>query len=110
MDGVGSDNFDLDIGKRLVVIFFFLIFLWYFLNYFVAKIKTGQFKLPDFLTKNFPGLAKVNAAGVHQIEIVQRKILNDGSEIFVLDVDERRFLCSKHLQSGIQLLSEIDKR
>ncbi|MDA0771723.1 MAG: hypothetical protein O3C63_02145 [Cyanobacteria bacterium] len=110
MEIVGSENFDLDLGRRLFVIVCFLLFLWYFLNLLATRIKTGQFKIPEFLNKKFPGLKNIDLGGedqLYKIKVIQRQIMPDGSEFMVIDVNDRHILVSKHIQSGINYISDL---
>jgi hypothetical protein len=78
MEGLGSHNLDLDIGRRLLVIIFFLLFLWYALNYLVARIKSGQIKIPELLKAKIPALKNLeqNLAGeLYNLEIIQKKTI-----------------------------------
>lgn len=109
MDIVGSESFDLDLGRRLFIIVAFLLFLWYFLNLIVTRVQSGQLKLPKFLTKSFPNLKNLETTkdDLYDINVVQRKILPDGSEFMVVDIDGRHILVSRHIQSGINYITNL---
>lgn len=75
-----------------------------------TRIKTGQFKIPEFINKRFPGLKNIDLGGEEQlynIKVIQRQIMPDGSEFMVIDVDDRHILVSKHIQSGINYISDL---
>lgn len=110
MDLIGSEHCDLDIGRRLFIIVSFLVILWYALNYFVNKVKSGEIKIPGFLKHKFPGLEALEQSssnGPYQMNIIQRKIFPDGSEMLVLDISGRHILLSKTLNHGIKYLTEL---
>lgn len=112
MEGLGAENLDLNLGRRLFVIVFFLLFLWYVLNYLVTKIKSGQIKIPELLKSKIPALKNLEQdiiAEPYKLEIIQRKILPDGSELQVLDVNGRHVLLSKHMQSGINYITDLNQ-
>jgi len=116
MEGFADSSFDLDIGRRVVVIIVFLLVFWYSVNLLASKIKSGQFKLPDFLTKKFPQLNHFNQLSsqlsndLYHIEVLQRKSFNDGTELLVLDVDGRHILVSKNIHHGMNYIAELDKK
>lgn len=112
MEGLATNTFDLDIGRRALIIIIFLAALWYFLNFFVTKVKSGQFKIPDYLINKFPGLKNIDPSGyseLYKMKIIQRQMMPDGYELMVLEVDERHILLSKHINSGVQYLAELNK-
>lgn len=111
MEGLGSENLNLDLGRRLVVIVFFLLFMWYTLNYLVTKIKSGQIKIPEFLKSKIPALKNLEQSSLiepYKLEIIQRKALPDGSELLVLDANGRHLLLSRHFQSGINYIADLN--
>lgn len=111
MDLIGAGHYDLDIGRRLFIIISFLVILWYALNYFVNKVKSGEIKIPAFLKQKFPGLEALeqsSLSGPYQLNIIQRKILPDGSELMVLDVNGRHILLSKTLHQGTKYLTDLN--
>lgn len=102
-----------DLGRRLFIIIFFLLALWYGLNLLVHKIKSGTWKIPKFLLDKMPALQQYSqgqAQELYKMEIVQRKQLADGSELMVLDVDGRHLLLSRHIQSGISYVADLNHR
>jgi hypothetical protein len=111
MDLVGNNSFDFDLGRRIFIIISFLVALWFGLNLLVSKIKSKQIKIPKFLLDQIPALENIAASGssdLYQIEIIQRKSLADGSEFLVVDINGRHLLLSKHIQSGINYLTELN--
>lgn len=113
MEAIGSESFDLDLGRRLFIIVCFLIFMWYFLNLMVNKIKSGRWQIPEFLSKSFPGLKQLDIPGskdLYNINIIQRKSMPDGSEFLVADIDGRHILLSKHIQSGINYITDLQSK
>ena len=110
MEGLATDTFDLDLGRRVLIIIIFLVGLWYFLNLFATKVKSGQMKMPGFLTNRFPGLKNLDQAAhseLYDMKIIQRQMMPDGYELMVLDINDRHILLSKHVSSGIQYLAEL---
>ena len=110
MEGLGANTFDLDLGRRALIILIFLVGLWYFLNLFAKQVKAGQMKIPDFLANRFPGLKNLDKAAyseLYEIKIVQRQMMPDGYELMVLDVNDKHILLSKHVSSGIQYLTDL---
>lgn len=110
MEKIGSDGIAYDFGSRLLIIICFLLFLWYFLNFLVNKIKTGQLKIPEFLLHKMPSLKALTEQkelNLYKMEIIQTKILPDGSELMVLDVDGKHLLLSRHIQSGVSFITEL---
>ncbi|MCE2928085.1 MAG: hypothetical protein LW817_00455 [Candidatus Caenarcaniphilales bacterium] len=105
-----DSNFDLDLGRRITIIVVFLLGLWYFLNAIVIKIKSGQLKIPDFLKRQIPALDNIEKSSndLHSINILQRKILPEGQELWVVQVDDKKILLSKHIQSGLRFLKDLD--
>ena len=113
MEAIGSESFDLDLGRRLFIIVCFLLFMWYFLNLLVTKVKSGQWQMPEFLTSKFPSLKQIDIPGseeLYNINVIQRKPMPDGSEFMVLDIDGRHVLVSKHIQSGINYITDLEKK
>lgn len=108
MELVGSESFDLDLGRRMIVIISFLAFLWLGLNYFVAKIKSGEMELPGFLKKAMPGLDKIKIEEKHKISLVQRKILPEGTEMMVVEVDGQKILLAKTINTGITYIKDMN--
>lgn len=111
METIGSESFDLDIGRRIVVIIVFLGLLWFFLNYLVHKVKSGEIKIPEFLTKKLPGLKNLDQSGYsehYKIKIIQRQVMPDGYELMVMDIDNRHILLSKHINSGVQYITDLN--
>jgi hypothetical protein len=111
MDLAGDNSFDFDLGRRIFIIISFLLFLWFGLNILVHKIKSKQIKIPKFLLDRIPALENIAASDssdLYQIEIIQRKQLADGSEFLVVDVNGRHILVSKHIQSGINFIANLN--
>lgn len=111
MEGLATNTFDLDIGRRVLIIIIFLAALWYFLNFFVSKIKSGQMKIPAFLLDKFPSLKNIDPSGyseLYKMKVIQRQMMPDGYELIVLEVDERHILMSKHINSGVQYLTDLN--
>lgn len=108
-----SNDIGFNLGKRLVIIIFFLLFLWYFLNYLVLKIKSGQLKIPEFFLSKIPtlkALTEQKQLDLYKMEIIQTKLLPDGSELMVLDVDGRHLLLSRHVQSGVNYVTDLNSK
>jgi CRISPR/Cas system CSM-associated protein Csm4 (group 5 of RAMP superfamily) len=111
MELTTSDSFDFDIGRRIFIIISFLVALWYGLNLLVNRIKSKQIKIPKFLLNKIPALENIaisESSDLYQIEIIQRKTLADGSEFLILDVNGRHLLVSKHIQSGINYIADLN--
>jgi hypothetical protein len=111
MDLASSNSFDFDLGRRIFIIISFLVALWYGLNLLVTQIKTKQIKIPKFLLAKIPALENIaisDSDEFYKIEIIQRKTLADGSEFLVLDVNGRHILVSKHIQSGINFIANLN--
>ncbi|MEY3370211.1 MAG: hypothetical protein RLZZ361_881 [Cyanobacteriota bacterium] len=112
MDLATSNSFDFDLGRRIFIIISFLVALWFGLDLLVNKIKSKQIKIPKFLLDKIPALENIatsDSQDPYQIDIVQRKTLADGSEFLVLDVNGRHLLVSKHIQSGINFIAELNR-
>lgn len=111
MEDLATNTFDLDIGRRVLIILIFLAAMWYFLNFFVTKIKSGQMKIPDFLINKFPSLKNIDPSGyseLYKMKVIQRQMMPDGYELLVLDLDGRHILMSKHINSGIQYITDLN--
>ena len=107
MEELGSQAFNLNIGKRLVIIVVFLSLLWFVLNYVVTRVKSGQWTIPDFLKKSL----KVNdkmLTEAHKIELIQRKYLVDGSELLVVDVDGSHVLLARSVNGSISYIKDLE--
>jgi|GEM_PF-5486199 len=111
MDLASADTFDFDLGRRIFIIVSFLFGMWFGLNLLIAKIKSKQIKIPKFLLAKIPALENIaisDSDELYKIEIIQRKTLADGSEFLVLDVNGRHILVSKHIQSGINFIANLN--
>jgi flagellar biogenesis protein FliO len=75
----------------------------------INKVKSGEWKIPKFLD-NFVRIKSAfsNADKRYKINIVQREILPDGSEILVLGVGDRRLLLSRTMNQGIRYLTDLE--
>lgn len=106
-----NEPMDFDWGRRFFIILAFLGGLWLFLNFIVLKIKSGGFKIPKFLTDKISFLNsiqnQVDSQQEHDIRIVQNKVLPDGSELMILDIDGRRMLMSRSVAGGLRYLTDI---
>jgi hypothetical protein len=83
--------------------------MWLCTNFLINKVKSGEWKIPKFLD-NFVRIKSAfsNADKRYKINIVQREILPDGSEILVLAVNDRRILLSRSLNQGIRYLTDLE--
>jgi hypothetical protein len=110
-DLLTNNSVNFDWGRRFFIILAFLAALWLFLNYLVLKIKSKSFKIPTFLTDKFPVLkniqSQVESQNEHSMKIIQNKILPDGSELMILDIDGRRMLLSRSMSGGLRYLTDI---
>lgn len=110
MEEIGSTAaVDMAIGQRLLVIFIFLLALWAGLNYLVMLIKSGKLVLPEFL-RNKMKLDPVMAAHdseLYSLKLVQRKVMPDGTELWVVDIDGKHSLMSWSATSGIRFLKDL---
>jgi hypothetical protein len=110
MEGVGVSSFDLDLGRRVLIIIIFLAGMWYVLNLFVTQIKSGKMRIPKFLLSRFPGLKNIDHSQyseLYQIKVVQKQVMPDGYEMIVIEVNDRHLLLSKHIQSGVQYITDL---
>jgi hypothetical protein len=110
MEGVGVSSFDLDLGRRVLIMIIFLVGIWYVLNLFVTQIKSGKMKIPQFLLTKFPGLKNIDHSqftNLYDIKVVQRQVMPDGYEMMVIDINDRHILLSKHIQSGVQYITDL---
>jgi hypothetical protein len=100
---------DFDFTSKVTSVVTFLIFMWLCTNFLINKVKSGEWKIPKFLD-NFVRIKSVfsNADKRYKINIVQREILPDGSEILVLAVNDRRILLSRSLNQGIRYLTDLE--
>lgn len=97
--------FTLDLGRRILIIVIFLSAFWFFLNWLVIKIKSGQLRIPEWLLNKFPTLNPNNDP--YQISIIQRTVLQDRSELLVLDINGRHVLVSKTLPLGLRYITDL---
>lgn len=112
MEDVGASAFNLDLGRRILIIIIFLGAFWYILNLFVSKVKAGTLKLPEFLLKQYPALRNLDQSSysqLYEMKIIQRQMMPDGYELMVLDVNDRHILLSKHISSGVQYLTDLNE-
>lgn len=109
-DTLASSGPEIYLGQKIIVISIFLLLMWFAANYFVNAIKKGKFTLPGFLSK-LAGVnlnsQKENSYQNYNLEIMQRKVFPDGSELMVLDVEGRHILLSKTVQSGITYITDL---
>ena len=100
---------DFDFTSKVTSVVSFLIFMWLCTNFLINKVKSGEWKIPKFLD-NFVRIKNSfnNADKHYEINIVQREILPDGSEILILAVDNRRILLSRSLNQGIRYLTDLE--
>ena len=113
MEFAGTEHFDLDLGRRLFIIIVFLLLLWYTTNLLVDKIKSGSWKIPKILLDRVRALQQYAASQTqdhYPMEIIQRKQLPDGSELLVLDIEGRHILLSRHIQSGINYVTDLQRK
>jgi hypothetical protein len=109
VEDIGTQGLNLEIGKRFIIIIVFLSILWFALNYLALKIKSGDLKLPDFLSNKLYGGSGVQAKDLHHIELVQKKYLADGCEMIVVDVDGSHVLLARGLNGSITYIKELDQ-
>ena len=64
------------------------------------KISIGKLSIK----KNF------GADKPHDIKVVQREVLHDGSELLIVSVDERKLLLSKTMQNGLNFVTDIEDK
>jgi hypothetical protein len=110
MEGVGVSSFDLDLGRRVLIMIIFLVGMWYVLNLIVSQIKSGKMKIPPFLLNKFPALRNIDHSqytNSYDIKIIQRQVMTDGYEMIVIEINERHILLSKHIQSGVQYITDL---
>ncbi|MFM7457165.1 MAG: hypothetical protein ACKO3R_00685 [bacterium] len=100
---------DFDFTSKVTSVVSFLIFMWLCTNFLINKVKSGEWKIPKFLD-NFVRIKSTfsNADKRYKINIIQREILPDGSEILILAVDNRRILLSRSLNQGIRYLTDLE--
>jgi hypothetical protein len=100
---------DFDFTSKVTSVVSFLIFMWLCTNFLINKVKSGEWKIPKFLD-NFVRIKSTfsNADKHYKINIIQREILPDGSEILILAVDNRRILLSRSLNQGIRYLTDLE--
>ncbi|MFZ4085806.1 MAG: hypothetical protein ACOYK1_09800 [Vampirovibrionia bacterium] len=100
---------DFDFTGKVTSVVSFLIFMWLCTNFLINKVKSGEWKIPKFLD-NFVRIKSTfsNADKRYKINIIQREILPDGSEILILAVDNRRILLSRSLNQGIRYLTDLE--
>lgn len=100
---------DFDFTSKVTSVVSFLIFMWLCTNFLINKVKSGEWKIPKFLD-NFVRIKSTfsSADKRYRINIVQREILPDGSEILILAVDNRRILLSRSLNQGIRYLTDLE--
>ena len=100
---------DFDFTSKVTSVVSFLIFMWLCTNFLINKVKSGEWKIPKFLD-NFVRIKSTfsNADKRYKVNIIQREILPDGSEILILAVDNRRILLSRSLNQGIRYLTDLE--
>jgi hypothetical protein len=100
---------DFDFTSKVTSVVSFLIFMWLCTNFLINKVKSGEWKIPKFLD-NFVRIKSTfsNADKRYKINIIQREILPDGSEILILAIDNRRILLSRSLNQGIRYLTDLE--
>jgi hypothetical protein len=100
---------DFDFTGKVTSVVTFLIFMWLCTNFLINKVKSGEWKIPKFLD-NFVRIKSAfsGADKRYKINIIQREILPDGSEILVLGVNDRRILLSRSLNQGIRYLTDLE--
>ena len=95
--------------QKLVISLGVLITIAFAFTYLVGKIKAGDIPVPKFLKLMLPALKDMDKAGKdHDILLIQKEVLPDGSSLMVIGVDGRRILVSQHINSGIRFLTELD--
>ncbi len=104
MDKVGSEALNLQVGKRLIIIFVFLAILWFALNFLANKVKSGQWNLPDFFKK---GIRPKALSDKYKIELVQKQYLADGCEALVVSVDGKDLLLSRSVNGSVAFIKEL---
>ena len=100
---------DFDFNSKLASVVSFLIFLWLITNYLINKIKSGEWKIPKQLEKFLSVKSAFSSADKHyKIGVVQREVLNDGTEFIVLGVNEKRLLLSRTINHGVKFLTDLE--
>jgi len=100
----------IDFGSKLITILSFLFIFWALSNFLINKYKSGEWKIPKFL-KNYLSIHNKNFADKeYDVNLIQREILADGSELLIIGVDGRRILLSKSMHAGLRYLTELDEK
>ncbi|NQY78816.1 MAG: hypothetical protein HRT47_00715 [Candidatus Caenarcaniphilales bacterium] len=101
---------DIDFGNKLTTILSFLFLFWILSNFLINKFKSGEWRVPKFL-ENYLSIKKnFGADKPHDIKVVQREVLHDGSELLIVSVDERKLLLSKTMQNGLNFVTDIEDK
>lgn len=101
---------DIDFGSKLTTILSFLFIFWVLSNFLINKFKSGEWRVPKFLENYLSIKNNFIADKPHDIKIVQREILHDGSELLVVSIDERKLLLSKTMQNGLNFVIDIEDK
>jgi hypothetical protein len=107
-------NITNSISARFYTVLIFLLFLWLFSNYAVQKIKSGSWVVPDFLKEKFGLLKGVGPSSrlkqKYKINLVQKEVLDDGTEFIVMEVEDEHILMSKTLHHGVRVIKTLEKK
>ncbi len=105
--GGGSD---LELGSRIVTILVFLAVMVGIAYYIKCAAKSGKLKLPDFILNKVPFIKDANnkqKLNPYNMSLIQKKAFDDGSEMWVMEVNDRHILVGKTLNGGFDYLTEL---
>lgn len=112
LESYTSQN-ELDITSKFVTIGIFLAIMSVLAYYFIGALKSGKLKLPaammnkSFLIKGLNDDEKINK---YNMKLLDRQLMPDGSELWVVDIEGRHLLLAKSLSGALNYLTELNTK
>lgn len=99
-----------DLGSKLVIIVVFLAILFFLSRFIIARAKSQKIALPKFLSKYpiFKDISPEEEKPLYEMKIIHREQFSEGTELMVLDINDRHILLSKNIHGGIVYITDLE--
>lgn len=102
---------DLNLIPRIIVMIVFLVGFAYASSFFVKLVKSGKIKLPSsFYNHNHasPIQGLQNSNGNYQINLIDKNVMPDGSELWVVEMNGQTMLLGKAINGNLSFLKNLE--
>ena len=106
-----SNDTSLDFTGKFIETIFYLALFAAVAYFFLYLIKSGKLKIPaKFISKSLAMEGMDDSGKPYKFEIIQREIMPEGNELWVVKTATRHLLLSKAVTGGLSYLTDLNEK